>query len=107
MKTTRVIEFRAYIGDKMEYGVHTAGQFGFAKKNWKVMQYTGRDDAKINGTEVWEANIIVKLGCAINDQYAMNITEPLVIELVYHLDPEHEIFKNEHYLKYVNGSNGG
>jgi hypothetical protein len=53
------------------------------------------------------ANIIVKLGRAINDQYAMNITEPLVAELVYQLDPEHEIFKHEHYLKYVNGSYGG
>ena len=58
MKTTRVIEFRAYIAGKMEYGVHTSGQFGFVKKNWKVMQYTGRDDAEINGTEVWEDDII-------------------------------------------------
>jgi hypothetical protein len=50
------------------------------------------------------ANIIVKLGRAINDQYAMNITEPLVAELVYQLDAEHEIFKNEKYLKHVNGT---
>jgi len=50
------------------------------------------------------ANIIVKLGRAINDQYAMNITEPLVVELVYQLDSEHEIFKKEHYLKYLNGT---
>jgi hypothetical protein len=50
------------------------------------------------------ANIIVKLGIAINDQYAMNITQPLVAELVYQLDPEHEIFKNEMYLKHVNGT---
>jgi len=41
------------------------------------------------------ANIIVKLGRAINTEYAMNITEPLVEELVYQLDAEHEIFKNE------------
>ena len=53
------------------------------------------------------ANIIVKLGRAINDQYAMNVTEPLVAELVYQLNPEHEILKDEHYLKHVNGSNGG
>jgi hypothetical protein len=50
------------------------------------------------------ANIIVKLGIAINDQYAMNITQPLVAELVYQLDAEHEIFKNEMYLKHVNGT---
>ncbi len=50
------------------------------------------------------ANIIVKLGRAINTQYAMNITEPLVAELVYQLDDEHEIFKNEMYLKHVNGT---
>ena len=51
-----------------------------------------------------KANIIVKLGIAINDQYAMNITQPLVAELVYQLDAEHEIFKNEMYLKHVNGT---
>ena len=50
------------------------------------------------------ANIIVKLGGAINDQYKMNITEPLVAELVYQLDAEHEIFKEEMYLKHVNGT---
>jgi len=50
------------------------------------------------------ANIIVKLGRAINDEYGMNITEPLVAELVYQLDAEHEIFKNEMYLKHVNGT---
>lgn len=50
------------------------------------------------------ANIIVKLGRAINDQYAMNITTPLVAELVYQLDAEHEIFKDEMYLKHVNGT---
>jgi hypothetical protein len=50
------------------------------------------------------ANIIVKLGIAINDKYAMNITQPLVAELVYQLDAEHEIFKNEMYLKHVNGT---
>lgn len=43
------------------------------------------------------ANIIVKLGNAINDEYAMNITEPLVYELVKQLDPSHEILSNPHY----------
>lgn len=58
-------------------------------------------------TEVSEktrASIIVKLGRAINHEYGMNITEPLVAELVYKLDAEHEIFKNEAYLKHVNGT---
>ena len=50
------------------------------------------------------ANIIVKLGRAINHKYGMSITQPIVSELVYQLDPEHEIFKNEMYLKYVNGN---
>ena len=50
------------------------------------------------------ADIIVKLGQAINNQYASNITEPLVAELVFQLNPEHEIFKSEHYVKYVNGN---
>ena len=48
------------------------------------------------------ANIIIKLGRAINAEYAMNITEPLVAELVYQLDAQHEIFINEMYLKHVN-----
>ena len=58
-------------------------------------------------TEVSEkvrANIIVELGKAINMEYAANITEPLVAELVYQLDAEHEIFTNERYLKHVNGA---
>ena len=43
------------------------------------------------------ASIIIKLGRAINDQYAMNITEPLVYELVKQLDPDNEEIKTEHY----------
>lgn len=35
-------------------------------------------------------NIIKKLGRAINDQYGMNMTEDLVIELILALDPEKE-----------------
>lgn len=49
-----------------------------------------------------KANIIVKLGIAINVQYAMNITEPIVAELVYQLDSDHEIFKKEIYFKHIN-----
>lgn len=45
------------------------------------------------------AKVIIKLGRAINDQYAMNITEPLVFELVSILDPENDILKNEHFIK--------
>lgn len=39
------------------------------------------------------ARIIVKLGRLINEEYRSNITEPLVAELVYILDPHNEIFK--------------
>lgn len=47
------------------------------------------------------AKIIIKLGRAINDEYAMNITEGLVFELVSILDPNNEILTDEHYLKRV------
>lgn len=47
------------------------------------------------------AKIIIKLGRAINDQYAMNITEGLVYELVNILDPTNEILKDEHYLRHL------
>lgn len=46
------------------------------------------------------AKIIIKLGRAINDQFAMNITEPLVYELVLLLDPDNSILENEHYSKF-------
>jgi len=46
------------------------------------------------------ASIIIKLGKAINSQYAMNITEPLVYELVKQLDPDNEEIKSEHYERY-------
>ena len=45
------------------------------------------------------ARIIVKLGRAINDTYGMNITEPLVYELVKLLDDNNPILKDEHYIK--------
>lgn len=47
------------------------------------------------------AKIIIKLGRAINDEYAMNVTEGLVFELVSILDPDNEILTDEHYLKRI------
>lgn len=47
------------------------------------------------------AKLIIKLGTAINDSFGMNLTEPLVYELVEILDPENEILKDPHYLKFV------
>lgn len=46
------------------------------------------------------AAIIIKLGRAINASMAMNITEPIVYELVMILDPENSIIKSEHYQKF-------
>lgn len=46
------------------------------------------------------AIIIIKLGIAINQEHGMNITEPLVYELVKQLDPDNEEIKSEHYQKY-------
>jgi hypothetical protein len=46
------------------------------------------------------ASIIIKLGHAINAKYAMNITEPLVFELVKELDPDNEQIKYDHYTRY-------
>lgn len=45
------------------------------------------------------ANIIIKLGGAINKEYAMNITEPLVYELVSQLDPNNPILSNDIFLR--------
>lgn len=45
------------------------------------------------------AKIIIQLGHAINAQFAMNITEGLVYELVAVLDPENEILKDIFYMK--------
>ena len=47
------------------------------------------------------AKIIVKLGNVINGEMGMNLTEPLVVELVKLLDPENEIFNKEHYKNYL------
>jgi hypothetical protein len=41
--------------------------------------------------------IIIQLGIAINAEHGMNITEPLVYELVKQLDPDNEEIKSEYY----------
>ncbi len=50
------------------------------------------------------AKIIIKLGRAINDSYAMNITEPIVYELVSVLDANHPILTDNHYINLLKES---
>lgn len=45
------------------------------------------------------ASIIIKLGKAINDEHGMNLTEPLVYELVMLLCPDHKIKNDKYYTK--------
>ena len=45
--------------------------------------------------------IIIQLGQAINAKYGMNITEPLVYELVKQLDPDNQEVENDHYKRKV------
>lgn len=47
------------------------------------------------------SKIIIQLGHAINAEYGMNITEPLVYELVSKLDPENKILQEDHYLRLI------
>lgn len=47
------------------------------------------------------AKIIIKLGQGVNTENGMNITEPIVVELVKILDPENKIFSEEHYKSYL------
>lgn len=47
------------------------------------------------------ARIIIKLGRFENDRVGMNITEPIVYELVLLLDPENQILTDEHYKKFI------
>lgn len=47
------------------------------------------------------AKIIIQLGGAINSQYASNITEGLVYELVKTLDKDNPILNDPHYLLFV------
>jgi hypothetical protein len=45
------------------------------------------------------ASIIIKLGTAINAVHCMNITEPVVFELVKLLDPKNDILTQERYKR--------
>lgn len=45
--------------------------------------------------------IIIQLGKAINMEHGMNITEPLVYELVKQLDPDNEEIRNEYYTRHL------
>jgi len=45
--------------------------------------------------------IIIKLGTAINGQEGMNITEPLVYELVKALDQNNMDVETEQYKRYI------
>jgi hypothetical protein len=45
--------------------------------------------------------IIMKLGKAINHEHGMNITEPLVYELVKALDPENKDVEIEYYTSKI------
>lgn len=45
--------------------------------------------------------IIIQLGRAINMEHGMNITEPLVYELVKQLEPHNEEIKSEHYTRHL------
>jgi hypothetical protein len=50
------------------------------------------------------AEVIIKLGRAINNQMGMNITEPIVAELVKILDPDNKILQKEYgdfYTRYL------
>lgn len=47
-------------------------------------------------------DVIIKLGRAINNQYGMSLTEPLVYELVKILDPQNELLQDEEFIKRAN-----
>lgn len=49
-----------------------------------------------------KAKIIIELGKIINYKYGVNITEPLVCELVEILDPLNEIFKDDTFISLAN-----
>ena len=49
------------------------------------------------------ASVIIKLGQAINYQFASNVTEPLVYELVKILDADNPILKDKHYIEMHEG----
>ena len=45
--------------------------------------------------------LLKKLGIAINDQMGMNITEPIVYELVRILDKDNPLLREAHYVKFI------
>lgn len=45
--------------------------------------------------------IIIQLGHAINAEFGMNLTEPLVYELVKQLDPKNKDVETEHYKRHI------
>lgn len=45
--------------------------------------------------------IIIQLGKAINMEHGMNVTEPLVYELVKQLDPNNEEIRNGFYTRHL------
>lgn len=45
------------------------------------------------------AKLIIRLGELINNEYASNVTEAIVYELVEILDPTNDILNDEHYKK--------
>ena len=45
--------------------------------------------------------IIIQLGKGINNTMGMNVTEPIVYELVKALDPNNTDVENEHYKRYI------
>lgn len=45
--------------------------------------------------------IIIQLGKAINMEHGMNVTQPLVYELVKQLDPDNEEIRNEYYTRHL------
>lgn len=45
--------------------------------------------------------IIIELGHAVNAEFGMNITEPLVYELVKQLDPNNKEVESDHYKKHT------
>ena len=45
--------------------------------------------------------IIIKLGDGINREHGMNLTEPLVYELVKALDPKNKLLTDEYFLSRI------